>query len=391
MSNKFIHGLQRENRMLNGEEIGFLNNLGKRITNAGNYQALPNLRNEEISNKLKVILDKISSLSFIQDNIHEIFDGYDLTNSESIKKLFKNFDFKSMIQNPNVLNQYIFENKITGQNKQKFSNKSYINTQNINTTSKIGKSVLIFFFILKKMVEYIKMKKKQFDDLIKSGRVNNISKVNSNKLAKAIKAYKGFEFLMKKFLKAREKIFSITQLQYVEEPLPKDTIISNDYFFYYHFFKEVIDGVLLHYNIIPKPLKKYSELNTFLINNKIVFNENNIKILLPQSRRNSVITLPFIFNFENNPLYEINIKPDNANIQINKNKVISSVLYIKEANNVNNSMTIISKRNKSYVIFEYVISANDNRIIQSKKPKLIEFDKNKNNDYGEIFLISYYK
>ena len=224
------------------------------------------------------------------------------------------------------------------------------------------------------------------------------------KLSKATKAYQGFIFLMKKFLKIREKIFAITQLQYVEENIPKNTIINNNYLVYYHFFKELIDGVLLHHHIIDKPIKKYDELNNKVIftNDNIIFNfSNNIG-----SRRNSVFSSQFKFKFNNNPLYEIHIKNENTNIQINNKKAISSILYL-DTSNTNKIIKIISKRNKSYVMFEYIINninMNNNnnnsnitmnnfnntlQIIQSKKPKLIEFDKNAN--YGEIFLISYYK
>ncbi len=226
-----IYGKVRNDYMLNAEEVAFVNNLSKRFTkqsqlkpnnplNILKNENFVNLTNVNISNQLKKILNKISSLSFIQENIHQIFNGYDLKNSKSLQRLYNQFNFKAMIENPNVLNQYIFENQISAENKKLFSNKSYIKNES-NNRSKLGKSVLLFFFILQKMVSYIKNKKADFNRLIKSGRTNNLSTVNQEKLNQAIKSYKGFEYLMNKFLKLREKIFLITQLN-------KKKIIKNE-------------------------------------------------------------------------------------------------------------------------------------------------------------------
>lgn len=378
--------------MLNAEEIGFLNNLGnqiKRFKNNGN--GLPNLASEEISNKLNIILNKISSLSFIQDNIHEIFDGLDLTNSASIKDLFSKFDFKTLIKNPNSMNNYTFQNKLSVVNQTLFQSK--IRNGNISAKDKIGKSLFIFFFILQKMVHYIKMKRAQFDKLIESGRTNSISKVNQEKLAEAIKAYKGFLFLIKKFLKIREKIFAITQLQYVEENVPKGTFVGN-YFFYYHFFKNIIDNILINYKMIENPLKKYEDFNQFVKNTKLVFGDNFIKIYMRTLNGNRGNTFNELI-FNNNPIFDFfHNKDEKNNIQILK-KNIYSILYFNEPNGL---MTIISKRNKSYFIFQYKLKEeNSNHIVlESKKPKLFNFEKDKiNNEYknrfGTIFYIAYYK
>ncbi len=389
MSNR-IHNIERKNRMLNAEEIGFLNNLGNQIKRSkNNGNGLPNLASEEISNKLNIILNKISSLSFVQDNIHEIFDGFDLTNSASIKDLFSKFDFKKLIANPNSINNYTFQNKLSVVNKTLFQNK--IRNRNGNE-DKIGKSLFIFFFILQKMVHYIKMKRAQFNKLIESGRTNHINKVNQEKLAEATKAYKGFIFLVKKFLKIREKIFAITQLQYVEENVPKGTFVGN-YFFYYHLFKDIIDNILIHNKIIEKPFKKYKDFNQFVTDGRIISNDDNIQFILNKNRKND-----YEFNFDNNPLLNIYHKDGNENnVRILK-KNVYSVLYSKELNNNNKLCTIISKRNKSYFIFQYLLKeGNSNRIVlESKKPKLFHFEKDKINSeyktkFGTIFYIAYYK
>lgn len=376
MNNIKIYGKKRNQYLLNESEIRFLNEQARSFQSGNRF-------NPNILNKLKKILDKISSLSFIQENIYQIFDGLNLKNSESMQRLYNDFEFQSMINNPNRLNDYIFNNKINNSNKNVLSEKSYINHTNKNFKSKLGKSVLIFFFILKKMVSYIKNKKADFDILIESGRINNISKVNQEKLAQAIKSYKGFEYLMNKFLKLREKIFNITQLEYVEEAIPVGERINVDY----HLFKPIIDGII-RYKFNEKTNINYVDFyNTYILSGKIIFNNKGIKAI---NNDNTYNTFEFIYN--DNSLLEIEISNPNKKIIINSAKSIFSIFYSKKMNDMKELYTIISKRNKLYYIFQYVID-NKAKIIKSYKPKHFVLDINKlnNNNYGTLIVIMYYK
>ncbi len=396
-----IYGKKRSNYILNPKDVEFVSELSQKFSKPLQFNTNGTLENpnnvvnlsvnSEDAGKLEKILDKISSLSFIQENIYQIFDGLDLKNSASIQQLYNQFNFEKMIQDPKILNSYEFQNNISPNNIKKFSNKSYIKpANNINgkISKKLGKSVFVFFFILQKMVAYIKEKRRKFDALIASSRTKDISNVNSQKLNQAIKEYKGFEYLMNKFLKLREKIFSIIQLENkneVEEEIPIGQNIRVEY----HFFKLILDGII-RYTFNQNPNISYNDFNEqYIQNQKINFYDDGIEV--PNESGN----LLFKFNFDNNTLLEIN---RTLPIAINSNKSIFSILYIKEMN-ANKLYTIISQRNKSYYIFQYVVTIkeiNENKqyqITKSYKPKRFDLDVNKLNSYhfGTIQMVAYYK
>ncbi len=277
-----IFGKKKSDLILTEEDLNFLKEL---LTN--NASSLSVTTNNKVKGRFLEIMNKISSLSLTQENIYNIFEGLELGNSESIQDLFKNFNFKELINNPkNFINKFEIQNSnLSRKNKNKFEKLSYIiNPVNKQTPkSKIGKSILIFFFILSQIVKYIKMKKSIFN-----GALSRNIRTSSLNIEKAQRAFDEFKFLAKKFLKMREKIFELTQLQYAEESIPKNTIVfvkSNPnpkplpnfhYFIYYHFFKNEIDKILLDNNKIQNSIVKYSDFVKIKIKEKINFYKNRI-------------------------------------------------------------------------------------------------------------------
>lgn len=324
-----ILGKKKDELILTSDDLNFLNQLFKDTSTLPTNPSVTQLSISNDSTKARFlnIMNKISSLSLTQENLINIFEGLHLGNSDSIQDLFSNFNFKELIKDPKTfINSYeIKNNNISQGNKNKFAALSYIinkNASNPTPKSKIGKSVLIFFYILSQIVKYIKMKKALFN-----GALNRNIRTNSLNIEKATQAYNEFKFLAKKFLKMREKIFELTQLQYAEENIPKDTIVYTrkfkvnqtgqttstmlgepygfHYFIYYHFFKNEIDYSLLKHDKIKSIMIKYKDfediskelkLNIKFYSKRIIFNE----IKIPKTSGSGTENLEI--KFSKNPL-----------------------------------------------------------------------------------------
>ncbi len=412
-NNNRILGKKKDELILTKEDLIFLNDLLK------NTSAL-SISNASIKGRFLGIMNKISSLSLTQENLINIFEGLHLGNSESIQNLFTNFNFKKLIEDPSTfINSYQINNSnLSANNKNKFEKLSYIinkDPSNPTPKSKIGKSVLIFFFILSQIVKYIKMKKAIFN-----GALNRNIRTNSLNINKATEAFNEFKFLAKKFLKMREKIFELTQLQYAEQNIPKDTILYTrpiipassiasapvpkksiayefHYFIYYHFFKNEINHILLKYNKISESILKYNDFIKIKVSEQIKFYSN---IILFTNIKKRVTTAtgaqredPVDITFKNNPLnLKVCYKYLDASNYYNKNGIkqtnsglldplglkpkpqpvgaspivepicdfntifnINSILYLKRHKNASNEeiyeYNVITKRNKTHFLY----------------------------------------
>lgn len=332
-----ILGKKRDELILTSTDLNFLNQLFKDTSTLPTNPAVKQLSISNASTKSRFlnIMNKISSLSLTQENLINIFEGLHLGNSDSIQDLFTNFNFKELIKDPKTfINSYeINNNNISQGNKNKFAKLSYIINKDPSKPipkSKIGKSILIFFFILSQIVKYIKMKKAIFN-----GVLNRNIRTSSLNIDKATQAYNELKFLAKKFLRMREKIFELTQLQYAEENIPINTIVYTrtfkvnqttgqstmlgepygfHYFIYYHFFKNEIDSILLKHDKIKSIIIKYKDfvdiskepkdpsnvksLNIKFYSKRIVFN----KIKIPKTSGTGTGNESLDLTFNKNPL-----------------------------------------------------------------------------------------
>lgn len=322
MNNRIL-GKKKDELILTSTDLNFLNQLFKDTSTTSPTPGTTPLSISNASTKARFlnIMNKISSLSLTQENLINIFEGLHLGNSESIQNLFANFNFKELIENPEtfVKNYEINNSNISQGNKNKFAALSYIinkDPANPIPKSKIGKSILIFFYILSQIVKYIKMKKAIFN-----GALNRNIRTNSLNIEKATQAYNELKFLAKKFLRMREKIFELTQLQYAEENIPKDTIVYTKpitptasgklpdkpydfhYFIYYHFFKNEIDSILLKHDKIKSIMIKYKDFVEIQKDLKIGFYSKRIvfkKIEIPKKSGSG--NEPLSLTFNKNPL-----------------------------------------------------------------------------------------
>lgn len=178
MENNLIYGKRYQDFFINENELQFIKN--HTFNNI--------MSNEEKKVKLMTIFKKVGLLSVVQNDIYSILNGFEL----------------SKLNNPNNYNNFItqfIEKQNINENFRKNKNKS------------VSNSIFILYLLLNNILKYIEKKKLNFNKIINS---NNINKINQ--------VYKEIRYLIKKFLKFREKIYTIIQLKYIEQPISKKYI-----------------------------------------------------------------------------------------------------------------------------------------------------------------------
>jgi hypothetical protein len=315
-----------------------------------------------------LLFKKIFNLVSVHKNIINMFESFDMSSKNSIKKYASSFDYSSFLNAPqSALNQGKIGNISLSTNNQNYFKKRIrsTNVETITNPTKIDKSVLILFLLFQKLQSYLTLKKAEFNQLMKRG-------VHYEDRRETIKKLNGFKVIAKKFLKIREKLFKLIQYQYVEPPIVKDSEVDK-YYYYYHFLRNVREttSTSLDYD-------NYKKSN---------FNNSN-------NKKMGQVAFEFNSTAMRNKFHIYNLKSDNSGIDysattithtsgtnvpnkdgINIFNLIS--LYYKDVNSANSTKrvdTIITKRNNIFYKYEYEISGN--KIMKSAKPQQLYFNDN---------------
>jgi hypothetical protein len=332
--NDLIYGKKKSDFILNENELEFIK--------AHTFSQIMN--NESKKMKLMNIFKKIGSLSVVQKDVYNILNSFQLNESKNTNS-YNNF-IKKFIQNQEIEN-------------------------NFRKNEEIGNSIFILYLLLNNIVKYVKRKKIDANE--------NISSRNEEKINKA---YKEIRFLIKKFLKLREKIYSMTQLQYIESPIVQNANITNR-FYYYHFYRPLIEYIILEKHKINDFVYDYENVKKYLLFKDNVFfyklnPNNNINNNLNNNLNNKVYSMKYIIYNINEFIKTLNIKIYNSNNNVSNMNIYNlySIYYIN--GNIHN---IISKRNTHFYLYKYEI--NNNKIIQSKNPESIYINENNLNQFLE--------
>ncbi len=344
-NNHFIYGKKRSDFFINEAELQFIKN--------HNFAQI--MENKDKKEKLVAIFKKIASLSIVQKDIYNILNGFQLPEAKTTNQ-YNDFILK-FIQNQEIKN-------------------------NFRENGTIGNSIFILYLLLNNIIKYVQQKKIHFQNNINSKNVNKINQV-----------YKEIRYLIKKFLKFREKIYMISQLKYIEAPIVKNTIIR-PYFYYYHFYRPLIEEYIINnndfiynYENVRKHLLFRQEAFFYKVNrnNNSNNNSNNTKY-----KKFNIKKLIQNLNVSNNMSIKYNIENVNKLNEINIYNLYS-IYYIKEnRNNSSTIHTIISKRNHYFYKYEYKI--NENKVIVSKNPEFIyineenlkQFLEKESSTYGRL-------
>lgn len=311
-----------------------------------------------------LLFKKIFNLASVHKNIINMFESFDMSSKNSIKKYASSFDYSSFLNAPqSALNQGKIGNISLSTNNQNYFKKRIRSTKNVQNPTKIDKSVLILFLLFQKLQSYLTLKKAEFNQLMKRG-------VHYEDRRETIKKLNGFKVIAKKFLKIREKLFKLIQYQYVEPPIVKDSEV-NDYYYYYHFFRNVRETTST-----PLDYDNYKKSN---------FNNSNNTKIGPSPFEFNSLTMRnkfHIYNLNANPAKGIDYSAttithtSGTNVPnkdgINIFNLIS--LYYKDVNQQKRIDTIITKRNNIFYKYEYEISGN--KIMKSAKPQQLYFNDN---------------
>lgn len=379
-NNNLIYGKKINDYLLTNEEKSILNKPMNEI-----------FGNPDTKNKFLIIFKKIFNLSSVHKNIFSIFESFNMTSLESIKKYASTFDYKSFLSNPTAFVTKKSIPNINLESKEKNYLKSRIRTNNPlnnqrNNPAQIDKSIFVLFLLFQKLQNYLIFKKSEFNQLIKHG-------VNSEKRRETIKKLNGFRLIAKKFIKIREKLFKLIQLQYVEPPIPETTELRYPHYYYYHFLRNIRERT-------PKPYD-------YDIYQENMFNtSNNTKLGISIFNTNLMKNKYHIFNV-NPGTKEINytLNPITHSAGINrpiKESInvfnLISLYYINNPTTNNRIDTIITKRNNNFYIYKYKIDdtpGTNMRIIKSFLPKEIYINNDKlqkellenNSKYGKLSRI----
>ncbi len=324
--NDLIYGKKKSDFILSENELNFIK--------AHTFSQI--MSNEDKKMKLMNIFKKIGSLSVVQKDVYNILNSFQLNEAKNTNH-YNNF-IKKFIQNQKIEN-------------------------NFRKNEEIGNSIFILYLLLNNIVKYVKRKKIDLNQ--------NISSRNEQKINQA---YKEIRFLIKKFLKLREKIYSMTQLKYIEAPIPKNTNITNitNHFYYYHFYRPLIEYIILQKHKINNFVYHYQNVTKYLLFKDEAFfyklNPNN----------NKVYSMKYIIYDINEFINELNIKIYNSNVNSSEINVYNlySIYYIN-----GKTHTIISKRNTHFYLYQYEIE--NAKIQQSKNPESIYINEKNINQYLE--------
>lgn len=345
-SNNIIYGKKINDYFFNESE---LNLLKTPITNI--------FANPEQKKAFMLLFKKIFNLASVHKSIFNIFESFDMSSKNSIKKVASSFNYNSFLNAPqNALNQGKIGNISLSQNNQNYFKKRIRSNkvETITNPTKIDKSVFILFLLFQKLQSYLTLKKTEFNQLMKRGvHRETIKKLN------------GFKLIAKKFLKIREKLFKLIQYQYVEPPIPKDSQVNN-YYYYYHFFRNIREVTQTPYDY-----DNYKKSDFNASNNKQIGSAFNFLSIMQ------------------NKFHIYNLKLDKSGIDYSATTITHTLRNIvpnKEGINIFNLIslyykhevkhvdTIITKRNNIFYKYEYEIS--ESRITKSEKPQQLYFNDN---------------
>ncbi len=354
-SNNIIYGKKINDYFFNESE---LNLLKTPITNI--------FANTEQKKSFMLLFKKIFNLASVHKNIINMFESFDMSSKNSIRKYASSFDYNSFLNAPqSALNQGKIGNISLSTSNQNYFKKRIRSNKNVQNPGKIDKSVLILFLLFQKLQSYLTLKKAEFNQLMKRG-------VHFEDRRETIKKLNGFKLIAKKFLKIREKLFKLIQYQYVEPPIVKDSEVNN-YYYYYHFLRNIRETTST-----PLDYDNYKKSN---------FNaSNNTKMGITTFNTPAMQNKFHIYNLNADSAKGIDysattithtpptIAP-NTKDGINIFNLIS--LYYKDVNSSNSAKhidTIITKRNNIFYKYEYEISGN--KITKSAKPQQLYFNDN---------------